>query len=156
MSNFICFGIYTVLEACKKHPGRSGGFCFYFSLLFFLISCSPLYILYQPLYDPSSSVGSIPLCPYCQYHDKPEVHSSINQQLLSEGVRNPQHWQQYQPWPTKMFLGWYSWHMVASLTKLAVTTEKLPGRFSQKEIRWSKVQWWKEYFRTYSHFLILS
>lgn len=44
---------------------------------------------------------------------------------------------------------------MASLTKLAITVENLPGRFAQKkEMGCGRVWWWgEENFRAYSHFL---
>lgn len=106
-------------------------------------------LLYKPLSDPSSPILMARASPsrYTQTADTVTGPKSTLHQpgAFISRTEEPQHRQQWQPWPEKMFLEWYSWRLAASLTKLAVTAENLPGRFAQKkEMGCGRAWWWGE------------
>lgn len=109
------------------------------------LTCLP----YKPLSDPSSPILMARASP-SRYTQTADTVTGPKSTLHQPGAfisrrEEPQHWQQWQPWPAKTFLEWYSWRLAASLTKLAVTAENLPGRFAQKkEMGCGRVWWWGE------------
>lgn len=156
MSSFICFRTSAPLGACKTISGALGNFtssslhpCT--SLPFDLllpIAQGWLNLLYKPLADPFSPIlmarATLPTTPKLLILWQLPSQHFIRQELLSAG-EEPQHWQQWQPWPAKMFLELYFWRLAESLTELAVTAEHLPGRFAQKkEMGCGRVWWWGE------------